>query len=171
MLFALRAAGGMDKVRSWFEGMEKNPFATSTDDWSAVYAVAGALGLGEPYMQQDYLSINAAAVLDHNLAGAGRLVGPMQAYVPQASDGEPSQPYARIRDNILTIRIAGRTWLVPGADVLARAKAGAVAAGNQQPPIVHEAGPDITLVLEQVYGRTGDKPQLTSARLWVILRQ
>jgi hypothetical protein len=171
MLFALRAAGGMDKVRSWFEGMEKNPFATSTDDWSAVYAVAGALGLGEPYMQQDYLSISAAAVLDHNLAGAARLVGPLQAYVPHASDAEPSQPYARIRDNILTIRIAGRTWLVPGADVLARAKAGAVAAGNQQPPIVHEAGPDITLVLEQVYGRTGDKPQLNSARLWVILRQ
>jgi hypothetical protein len=171
MLYALREAGGMDRLRPWFAGMEKNPFATATDNWSAVYAVAGVLGLGDPYAQADYLSISAAAVLDHNLAGAARLVGPMQAYVPHASDGEPSEPYARIRDDILTIRIAGRTWLVPGADVLAKAKAGAVAAGNQQPPIVYEAGPDITLVLEQVYGRTGDKPQLTSARLWVILRQ
>jgi hypothetical protein len=95
----------------------------------------------------------------------------MQAYVPHTSDGEPAEPYARIRDNVLTIRIAGRSWQIAGADVLASAKAGAVAAGNLQPPIVHEAGPGITLVIEQVYGRTGDKPQLTSARLWVILRQ
>ncbi len=171
MLFALREAGGIDRLRPWFVGLENNPFVTSTDDWSAAYAVAGALGLGDPYIQADYLSISAVVALDRNFAGAARLVGPLQAYVPHAGDAEPPDPSARIRDNILTIRIAGRTWLVPVADVLAKARAGAVAAGNRQPPIVHEAGPDITLVLEQVYGRTGEKPELTAARLWVILRQ
>ena len=171
MLYALREAGGMEKLRPWFEGVEKNPFATSTDDWSAVYAVAGVLGLGDPYLQSDYISLSAAAVLDHNFAGAARLVGPLQAYVANANDAEPREPYARIRDNVLTVGIAGRSWQIAGEAVLASAKAGAVAAGNLQPPIVHEAGPDITLVLEQVYGRTGPKPQLNSARLWVILRQ
>ena len=170
MLYALRAAGGMDRLRPWFEGLEKNPFATSTDDWSAVYAVAGVLGLGDPYLQSDYISLSAAAALDRDFAGAARLVGPLQAYVATANDSEPKEPYARIRDNVLTIRIAGRNWQIAGADVLASAKAGAVAAGNLQPPIVHEAGPGITLVIEQVYGRTGDKPQLNSARLWVILK-
>ena len=171
MLYALREAGGMQRLRPWFEGLEKNPFAASTDDWSAVYAVAGVLGLGDPYLQSDYISLSAAAALDHDFAAATRLVGPLQAYVPQAGDTEPPDPSARIRDNVLTIRIAGRIWLIPGPDVLTSAKTGAAAAGNRQPPIVYVAGPDITLVLEQVYGRTGAKPQLTSARLWVILRQ
>lgn len=171
MVFTLREAGGVDRLKPWFEGMDKNPLASATDDWSTAYAIAGALGLNGPYNQEDYISVNALTALDRDITGAARLIGPLQAYINNSASVEPPEPSAIIKDNVLTIRIAGRGWLVPGADLLASAKASIPIAGKPQLPVVHEAGPDITLVLDQLYGRTGGKPELTSAHLWVILRQ
>src|SRR5207247_2471098 len=104
ILYALQNAGGLERLKPWFEGSGKNPFETGDHDWSLTNDIAIWLGFTEPLNQPDYVNFTANAVLVRDLAGSSKLLGPFQAMQQyNATEVQPDMS-ARFDATTLTIK-------------------------------------------------------------------
>jgi len=168
ILYALRDVNGLDRLRPWFEGVEPDPFKTATDKWDLVGKIAVFLGSENPQRPENYINFTSNVPLSVDLTGAGRLVGPLQAF----QDYQPlvaKEPMTAFYDaSILTIRLETETYKVPLKDLLEKTKARLSVDSSKQPAITFEIAPSVLIAIDSLYGTSSS---LGSARFWLILRQ
>jgi len=168
ILYALRDANGLDRLRPWFEGAEPDPFKTAIDKWDLVGKIAVFLGSENPQRPEDYVNFTSNVPLSVDLAGARRLVGPLQAL----QDHQPllaKEPMTAFYDaTTLTIHLETEIYNIPVKDLLEKTRARLSADGSRQPAITFEIAPGVTIAIDSIYGTS---TSLGSARFWLILRQ
>lgn len=169
IVYALRDAGGLQRLAPWFAGDEKTPFTENATDWSIAQGVTERLGFAQSSAVYDGLSFTANAPAAISVPAAARMVGPMQAF--QRYEGaDPQKPMTALFDKTtLTIRLEAVTYEIPLADLMAKAKAKVSAKGAIQPAIALDFEQGITLVIDQLYANLNQSPPLGSMRFWLIL--
>lgn len=169
IIYALRDAGGLQRLAPWFAGDEKNPFTENATDWSIAQGVTERLGFAQSSTAYDGLSFTANVPAAISVPAAARVVGPIQAF--QRYEGaDPQKPMTAMFDKTtLTIRLEAETYEIPLADLLAKAKANLSSNGAIQPAIALDFEPGITLVIDSLYANLNQSPPLGSMRFWLIL--
>ncbi len=169
ILGTLRDAGGLGRLRPWFESGEKNPFKPGDSDWSAFSAITAYLGFDNPQLTEDYVNFTANVPLSAPVDGKSRLVGPLQA-MQNYRKSEPQPPMTALFDDTdLTIKLEAKTYIVGEADLLAKIKALTETDGTQ-PAVKVEIAPGVTMLIDSAYGNLANKPPLGSMRFWLLIR-
>ncbi|MGE0007360.1 MAG: DUF4153 domain-containing protein [Parvibaculaceae bacterium] len=168
ILGALRHMGGLDRVKPFFEGRKDDPFAGGATGWDALTKIRKILALDVWTPPPDQVSFVGNAPLTQAIAGPGRLIGPVylrSAYVQSQQTGL----IIRTEDTDLAINVDDRKWTLPLRSLLERLKA--VPASQQQMPVAFDIEPGLTVIVTEAHGTLGDRPSLTMATFWLILRQ
>jgi len=168
ILYALRDVNGLDRLRPWFEGTEQDPFATATDKWDLMSKIAVFLGSENPQRPEDYINFTSNVPLSVDLAGAKRLVGPLQAMQNYTPAVEQPAMTALYDATTLTIRLETVTYKIPVEDLLQKTKARLSVDSSKQSAVTFEIAPGATIAIDSIYGTTSG---LGSARFWLILQQ
>ncbi len=168
ILYALRDVNGLDRLRPWFEGVEQDPFKTTTDKWDLVGKIAVFLGSENPQQPENYLNFTSNVPLSVDLTGAKRLVGPllaMQNYTPATEQQAMTALYDA---TTLTIRLETETYKIPVKDLLEKTRARLSVDAGKQPVITFEIAPGVSIAIDSIYATSAT---LGSTRFWLILRQ
>ncbi len=168
ILYALQESGGLGRLRPWFEGSARDPFALSSDGWTLFNNLSDALGFSAPTIMPDQVNYLANAPTDIAVPAGARLIGPLELVIYPATAPRPAAE-ARIEGADLVVTAANRQWRVPVAEFLTSVKNALAPPGQPQPPVVYIVGPDLRIAIESLYGTLGETPALTSARLWLIV--
>jgi Domain of unknown function (DUF4153) len=167
-LGALQNVGALERLKPWFEGVEKSPFKEGSSRWQLSSDIAEYLGFQAPQTNADYVNFTSNVPLSLDLTGAKRLVGPLQAfqdYKPEVA----KEPMTAFYDaTTLTIRLETAIYKVPVKDLLEKTKARLSADSSKQPAITFEIAPGVSIAIDSIYGTSSS---LGSARFWLILRQ
>ncbi len=169
MIDALREAGGLDRLRPWFAGRDKDPFKSDQTGWGLASAISEQLGFAAYAPPPNFVNFSATIAASHTLPAASRIIGPVQI-----STGAPVQTtsglVAEIKNDALNISANGKSWVLPVEKLLAQAREGSVVPGQPQPPVLIDGGSGLSLLVDNLSGQTGDTVQLHYARVWIILR-
>jgi hypothetical protein len=168
MLAAIGDAGGAERLKPWFLAAEKSPFTPGNRGWSLVNDISNTLGFISYAAPVDSVVLNVTAAGSLDIPEGSAMFGPLQVYRGMPGDLDKSDPSAVFDDETLTIRIGGARLSYPVPVLLARVKAAAAAPGQPQPPVSLSMEDGTMLLFDQFYGTAGARPQLSSARLWVI---
>jgi len=167
MLEAIRAAGGLERLKPLFAGARDDPFAAHSDQWNRMTAIAAFMGLTAGPVNADFVSFAANTPAAIEIA-AGRLVGPFVAY--QRNDMATPQPMtAAIAGEKLVIWLENDVLEVELEGLLTELRAGMTANVASQKPIAVTIAPGVRLVMVSFYGNPTATPRLTSASFWLIL--
>jgi len=168
ILYALRDVNGLDRLRPWFEGVERDPFKTATEGWDLVGKIAVFFGGENPKPPEDYMNFTSNVPLSLDLSGAKRIVGPLQAM--QNYNTTIEQPtMTAFHDMVtLTIKLETVTYKISAKELLEKTKARLSTDIGKQPAITFEIAPGVVIAIDSIHG-TLDK--LGSARFWLILQQ
>lgn len=171
ILWTLSSMGGLDKLKPYFAGRKDDPFADQTDRWGALGNIRKILGLDIYTPAADQVSFGAGMPFIRDISGQGRLVGPIQVQMNAAD--RPDQVWAKTDGRTLEITVGAQKWSLPVKPLMEKVKAETTAQPQlaQQPPVVYEAEPGLTLVIINASGEIGDKPGYLNLGFWLILRQ
>lgn len=165
MVYALQEAGGLDRLKPWFVGFRKDPFA-QTDDWQISAAVLQALCLNDRsgvITHRTYIATAAGAV---DVMAHSRLLGPLR--FPAAAGGNPPAVTMEVMDGALVLREGDKAWHIPLADLLAALSIPGQPLADGGPPLVVKAG-GITLAFDLLSMKPRDPPELMSANFWAVV--
>ena len=170
IVYALNDAGGLDRLKPWFEGDAKSPFTSMDSGWVIAQAVNERLGFHQAAVSPDYVSFNSNQPLVLDLGSGGKLLGPFTArQIYNAS--EPRKPMTAGFDaNVVTIRLETETLRVDEKQLLEAARAALAATPVLPPPVVFEVKPGTTMLIDQIFGNLQASPPLSSLRFWIIQR-
>jgi Domain of unknown function (DUF4153) len=168
ILYTLRDAGGLDRLRPWFEGNEVDPFKVPADKWTIVGNIATYLGAESPVSPPTYLNFTSNVAMSFAVPKESRLVGPLLVTTPNVND--PTQPpMTAFNDNqTLTIKLESATYTIPVVDFVAKTKARISEDTSRQPMVTFEIAPGVSVAIDSIYAQPKD---LSSARFWLILPQ
>ncbi len=167
ILDALIGVDGLASLKPWFEGTEKNPFAASQDKWSLRNDIAVRLGMSQPNTYRDSVYFIANAVLEQNLIGSNRLLGPYRGLQTHNLDAQQTDMTARFDGERLIVRAGADTWKMSAVSLVAKMREGMIA-GQPQPPVRIELAPGVVMVVENYSAEIGENPKLTSLDFWII---
>jgi len=163
----LNEAGGMDRLRPLFAGRPNDPFAKQETGWVLVNAVSEVLNLNQNTLATTYVSFTANRPGSLELAGAGRVFGPVRAVF--GSEPPSGDVVSAIFGNAgMTIRWGERSWTIATQTLMERAEAGRNTDGS---PLLVTVAPDVTMVMTELYGDKGDKPILRGASFWLVVKE
>lgn len=168
ILYALREAGGIERLRPMFEGNEKNPYDANYDSWSQTNSVAVWFKFSQSNIYGETWYFNTNTVLDHNLAGSNRLIGPFRNLQTYNLNSPHTDMTARFDGSNVIIKAGANMWTVPGIEIFKKAKAGVAVVNHPQPPILFEIAPGVTIIIDSLSAKVGDEPQLESMNFWII---
>ena len=168
ILYALREAGGIERLRPMFEGNEKNPYDANYDSWSQTNSVAVWFKFSQSNIYGETWYFNANTVLDHSLAGSNRLIGPFRNLQTYNLNSPHTDMTARFDGSNVIIKAGANMWTVPGIEIFKKAKAGVAVVNHPQPPILFEIAPGVTIIIDSLSAKVGDEPQLESMNFWII---
>jgi Domain of unknown function (DUF4153) len=171
ILYALRDAGGIERLKPMFEGNEKNPYDANTDSWSQVNGIAVWFKFSQSNMYGETWYFNANTVLDHSIAGSNRLIGPFRNLQTYNLNSPHTDMTARLDGGNVIIKAGANIWTVPGIEIVKKAKAGVALVNHPQPPILFEITPGVTIIVDSLSAKVGDEPKLESMSFWIIQRQ
>jgi hypothetical protein len=170
-LGVLQNVGALERLKPWFEGVEKSPFKEGSSRWQLSSDIAEYLGFQAPETNADYVNFTSNVPLSVDLTGAKRIVGPLQAfqdYKPEVA----KEPMTAFYDaTTLTIRLETTIYKVPLKALLEKTKARLSTDTGKQPAISFEIAPGVIIAIDSIYGNLNDTPPLGSARFWLILQQ
>ena len=170
IVYALKDAGGLDRLKPWFEGDAKTPFTTMESDWVIAQALNERLGFNQAAVSPDYVSFNSNQPLVLDLGSGGKLLGPFTAQQIYSAN-EPQKPLTASFDaSVVTIRLETETLRVDQRQLLEAAGAALAATPVLPPPIVFEVKPGTTMLIDQIFGNLQTSPPLSSLRFWIIQR-
>ncbi len=170
IVYALKDAGGLDRLKPWFEGDAKTPFTSIESDWAIAQAVNERLGFYQSTASPDYVSFNSNQPLVLDLGPGGKLYGPFTAQQNYNAD-EPQKPLTASFDaSVVTIRLETETLRVDEKQLLEAARAALFATPVLPPPIVFEVKPGTTMLIDQIFGNLEASPPVSSLRFWIIQR-
>jgi hypothetical protein len=171
LLWTLSSMGGLDKLKPYFAGRKDDPFADQTDRWGVLGNIRKILGLDIYTPAADQVSFGAGKPFIRDIAGQGRLVGPIQVQMNAAD--RPDQVWAKTDGQTLEITVDAQKWTLPVKPLMEKVKAETTAQPQlaQQPPIIYEAESGLTLVIINASGEIRDKPSYLNLGFWLILRQ
>lgn len=164
MVYALQEAGGLDRLKPWFVGVGKDPFA-QTEDWQVPNAVLEALNLSTLSVL-NYRSYNANAAGAVDVMAHSRLVGPLR--FPAAAGGKPPAVTMEVMEGALILREGDKAWHIPLADLLAAVSVPGQLLADGGPPLVIKSG-GITLAFESLGMKPRDPPELVTANFWIVV--
>jgi hypothetical protein len=181
MLYALKDAGGLNRLKPWFEGAKDDPFKDpetlestylfgDRNTWALADRISRKFGFTDYVPPADYVSFTANVPGSSDLPARARLVGPLQVLAYPAYF-EAAETSALVKNGQLLVKSEGHLWSMSLESLLRQAKTALVKPANRQPPVKIAIAPDATLLFDNLSGQLGEKPQLHSARLWLILRQ
>jgi hypothetical protein len=170
MVESLREAGGLKRLRPWFQGVDKDPFAEGAEGWNLASNISERLGFTAYAPPPNFVNFTATVAASRDIPPASRLIGPIQVF-PYAPGPAAAGATAEIKYGALTVKAEGKSWVLPLSHFLAQAKAGVVTPGQPQPPVIISMAPDMMLVVDSMGGEMGERPQLHNARLWIILQR
>ena len=170
IVYALNDAGGLDRLKPWFEGDAKSPFTSMDGGWVIAQAVNERLGFNQAAVSPDYVSFNSNQPLVLDLGSGGRLLGPFTAQQIYNAN-EPQKPMTAGFDaSVVTIRLETETLRVDEKQLLEAARAALAATPVLPPPILFEVKPGTTMLIDQIFGNLQATPPLSSLRFWIIQR-
>ena len=170
IVYALKDAGGLDRLKPWFEGDAKTPFTTMESDWVIAQALNERLGFNQAAVSPDYVSFNSNQPLVLDLGSGGKLLGPFTAQQIYSAN-EPQKPLTASFDaSVVTIKLETETLRVDERQLLEAARAALAATPVLPPPIVFEVKPGTTMLIDQIFGNLQASPPLSSLRFWIIQR-
>ena len=171
-LGTLQNVDGLDRLRPWFEGTEKDPFENSSSSrWQLSSDIATFLGFQVAEIIPAYVSFTSNVPVSLALTAGKRLVGPLQAIQNYNPATEQPAMTALFDSTTLTIRLETATYQVPLKELLEKTKARLSSDANKQAAISFEIAPGVTVVIDSIYGNLNGSPPLGSARFWLILQQ
>ena len=168
ILYALNKVNGLDRLRSWFEGSQQDPFHGSAEGYERVGKIAVFLGAVSPQRSADYVNFTSNVPLAVDLSGAKRLIGPLQAMQNYKPTAEQPMMTAHHDATTLTIRLETVTYKVPVKDLMEKTKARLSIEAGKQPAIMFEIAPGVSIAIDSIHGVP---TRLDSARFWLILRR
>ena len=170
-LNTLREVDGLDRLKPWFAGAAKDPFKINSTSWTLVNDIEFFLGFNTAQPGRDYVNFNANVALSLNVSANKRLIGPLQAiqnYTPTVEQ----LPMTAIYDaTTLTIKLEAATYTISLKDLLEKTKSRLSTDVNKQAAVSFEIAPDVSIVIDSIYGNLANSPPLGSARFWLILPQ
>lgn len=168
ILHALQSAGGLERLRPWFEGLDKNPFATGNTDWALSSEIGTFLGFNVPYVNDAVVSFAANQPVVTSYTGSVKMIGPFNTV--QNYNNEPQKPMTAVLDSEkLTIKLDDATYVIGARDLYDKMKAAVVATGTQ-PAVTITLAPDVTLVVDQFFGDANNQWPVSNARFWLVIR-
>ncbi|MGE0240985.1 MAG: DUF4153 domain-containing protein [Parvibaculaceae bacterium] len=167
-LGALRYMGGLDKVKPFFAGRKDDPFSGGATDWDALTKIRKILTLDQWTPPPDQVSFSVGAPIVQDIAGQGRLIGPIVAQ-PRLDKPVDAGRIAWTEGQSLVIREGARQWTVPAKPLLERLKA--VPPSSQQQPVVYDVEAGVRLIVTETYGTLSEPPTLHRVTFWLILQQ
>lgn len=174
MVMALRDVGALHRLRPWFAGSPKDPFAGEDDErwsWMVANAVGEQLGLSAYLAPAEVVNFSTSAPLAIPVPAGSHLIGPLVPMRSVEGAPPPGPISALIAAKELRIVLEEGEVSVPLADLLAATRSAAVAVGVPQPPLILEAGPGTSLVVDQLYGTIAHGGEVHGGRIWIIRRQ
>jgi hypothetical protein len=168
ILYALKDAGGLAKLRPWFDG--EDVVFSASDDWTVVSQIGVRLGFNQSTAPEDYVIFNANLAGEFKLDPGMELLGPFQDQriydsakiqepMTSASDGE----------NVI-VRLSDRTFTIRQTRLLEAAKASLAAKPSSQRALSIEIEPGVTMLVDQLSGNLAARPALQNLRFWIIRR-
>lgn len=169
ILGVLQDAGGLERMAPWFEGVDKSPFESGSEGWTLYNGIATFFGFQYPQYTEDVVTFTANAVAATAYSGNVRVIGPLQA-MQRYDMTRPQDPMtALFDDKVLVIRLDTDVYTIDQTDLMNRVKSKLSTTGVQ-PAIAVEIAPDVTMLIDQLYGTLQRQPPLGSARFWLVIR-
>lgn len=169
MIYTLREAGGLERLRPWFADDAKNPFKAGTDGWSLTNAIAAYFLFDNPYQTDSIVSLTANRPFASDFTGNVKVLGPFQTMQIYGKD-KLQQPMTAVLDETsLTIKLDTATYRLESKDLLHKVKA-RITGSADQPAIAITIAPDVTMVLDQLFGDANAAWPINNARFWLVIR-
>lgn len=180
---SLRNAGGLDRLRPWFEGDAADPFKPSpaasgadtsymvdVSGWQQAEAINKRLNFVSYVPDDKTVFLMPASAIALDIDAGSKLLGPISlpGPVPQSSSAEVS---GKIENEIITFQHGGQTWTVPVKSLLEQVKSVPAIPSAQQKPLSVPLGENARIIVISLNGQMGPPPTLYSAQFWLILRQ
>ncbi len=170
-LGALQDVDALDRLAPWFAGVANTPFKTGSSRWQLNNDIALYLGFQTPQPDPDYVNFNVNVARSLNVTGNQRLVGPLQAMQNYSTNIAQLPMTAKFDATTLTIKLETATYTIGLKDLLEKTKARVSIDANRQAAVSFEIAPEVTIVIDSIYGNLNNSPPLGSARFWLILPQ
>ncbi len=169
IIYVLQEAGGLERLRPWFANDAKNPFKDGVTGWSLSNAIATYFLFDNPYQTEGIVSLSANRPFASDFTGNVQVLGPFQTMQIYGKDKVQQPMTAVLDETTLTIMTGNATYRLDTKDLAQRVKA-RITGTADQPAVAIAVAPDVTMVLDQLYGDLNATWPVNNARFWLIIR-
>ena len=170
IVYALKDVGGLGRLKPWFEGDAKTPFASIESDWVIAQAINERLGFYQSTASPDYVNFNANQPIAIDALVGSHFFGPFTALQVFNDIEPPKAMTATFGAGKVAIRLEAETLHVDQKLLLVAAQDALRLNPTLSQPVAVELKPGVTLLIDQIFGNLEATPPLSSLRFWIIQR-
>ena len=171
IVYALNDAGGLDRLKPWFEGDPKDPFAKRDGDWALAQVLNERLGFAQADVTEDHVNFYTSVAGRFTFPEGAELFGPFQDMrIHDAAHVQQPMTSASDKEDVI-IKLEDKTYRVAQKRLLEAAKSRPAAKPGFQQTLSVEIEPGVTMLIDQLSGNLNAKPSVNNLRFWLIRRR